>query len=126
MSAGALDILIEQGATFELDMTLTDENGDRIDLTGHTFRGQVRASFSDSAIVATMSFTPGDQTQPATKGTVKATISAANTTTIPVPANTDSPERPITKMIYDIESEVAGTVYRWLQGAAMISPEVTR
>jgi hypothetical protein len=129
MSAGKLDISIEQGTTFELKMTLKDELGARIDLTGHTFQGQVRKTYSDSTVQANFSFTLADQTNPATKGDVLASLTPAQTTALAVnPAEEGSVDRPDTPMIYDIESQIlpSGHRYRWLQGKANISPEVTK
>jgi len=123
MSAGKLDILIEQGASFELQMTLKDENGDPIDLTGHVFKGQVRKTYSETTVLAEMSFVLADQgTDP---GKVTASLSDTLTSAIPVD-EASGPDRPLSKYIYDIESGYAGKRYRWLQGSASVSPEVTR
>lgn len=123
MSAGNLDILIEQGASFELQMTLKDETGTPIDLTGHVFKGQVRKTYSDSTVLAEMSFVLADQgTDP---GKVTASLTDTQTSALPVDA-ADGPDRPNFKYIYDIESGLAGKRYRWIQGAANISPEVTK
>jgi hypothetical protein len=105
-------------------MIIKDSLGAEIDLTGHTFRGQVRKTVSNAEIQAAFSFVIADQITDT--GKVTCTISATDTAlidTVPSP----NAERKITKMAYDIESEdVSGIVNRWLQGIAEINPEATR
>lgn len=119
------NITINQGSTYQLMITLTDSGGTAINLTGYTFRGQIRDSTSSDTIRASFSFTIQTQSG-ATLGQVLAYIPAADTANIPVDDN-DSPTRKLKRMIYDIESvDGSGTVTRWLEGSAYISPEVTR
>lgn len=119
------DIDVKQGSTYQLLLTIKDPDDDPIDLTGYTFRGQIRTSTSDSTIQAAFSFNILTQSG-GTLGQVEATLSATDTAGIELPEN-DRPTRKITKMIYDIESETGGgEVTRWLEGAANISPEVTK
>jgi hypothetical protein len=125
MSAGQHDIIIEQGATFDMTLTLKDSLGVAIDLTSHTFRGKVRKSISEAVAVADFTFTKLTQSG-ATLGKVRVTMAATVTAAIEVPKSRIA-DRELTKMLYDIESEIPdGTVYRWIEGAALISPEVTR
>ena len=126
MSAGVLDITIEQGATFTRTLTLTNPDNSRIDLTGHVFRGKVRKNLNDASALADFSFTLLDQTNPTTKGQVTWTMSAATTAGLPIPASPQDAKRPLYKALYDVESEIGGVVTRWLEGAASISPEVTK
>jgi len=124
MSAGVHNILIEQGATFQLSLTMRDETGTAINLTGQSFRGWIKESFTDVAAIATFTCTLLDQSDPATVG--KVVISLSATITEALPAQGKGTVRTITKMVYDIESEDGdGVVIRWLQGEANISPEVT-
>jgi hypothetical protein len=122
MSAGNYDILVEQGATFLLTITIKDTSGVPIDLTGQTFRGKIKKSFSDVTAQATFVCTLANQlTDP---GKVTISLSAVDTAAIVI--NTQGTARVLTTMVYDIESEIAGVVKRWLQGLAKISPEVTK
>ena len=124
MSAANYDILIEQGATFSLTLTMRDGTGSAINLTGQSFRGWIKKSFTDVSSVAEFSCTLLDQSEPETVGKVIITLSAAVTEALPV--NGKGTSRTITKMVYDVESEDnTGYVVRWLQGVASISPEVT-
>jgi hypothetical protein len=126
MAAGNYDILIEQGATFEITLTLKDVNAVPINLTGLTFRGKIRKAFTDVAAVANFTFAVQDQTSPSTVGKVIVSLSA--TTTAALETSAKGTVRTLTTMVYDIESEnpLTGFVTRWLQGQAMVSPEVTK
>jgi alkyl hydroperoxide reductase subunit AhpC len=125
MAAGTYDILIEQGATFSIILSLKDENFVAIDLTGLEFRGYVKKAFTDTTTEAEFSFEILDQDEEETKGKVKVILSATETSAMTT--NATGISRNITTMVYDIESEsVDGEVTRWLQGEAKVSPEVTK
>jgi hypothetical protein len=123
MSAGTYTMAIEQGSTFSVQLTINDSSGAPINLTGHVFRGQIRKTISDSTIQASFTFTILDQVTDT--GKVVVSLTAAQTTAISFPSQ-KTVERTDVEMSYDIESEISGTVYRWLEGIASISPEVTR
>lgn len=124
MAAGVHDILIEQGATFSMTLTLKDENKDAIDLSGLAFRGKIKKAFTDTVPQAEFNFNILNQSNAATKGKVEVSLLATETAVIPVVVKGAS--RSLTIMVYDIESESpTGEVIRWLQGDASISPEVT-
>jgi hypothetical protein len=126
MAAGSYEMSIEQGAAFSLLLTITDSEAARVDLTGHTFRGQIRKTYSSTDIVVSFTFTLSDQTSGATRGQVTVSLTATQTAAITVDAASGQ-TRPETKYIYDIESETgAGVVTRWLQGLVKVSPEVTK
>lgn len=126
MAAGNLNIAIEQGATFSMTLFLKDELDAALDLTGHTFRGQVRLSLADAAPLGAFSFTVLDQTQVGTKGKVEVVMSATVTAQLPT-AKSGPGQRKDVSALYDIESEtLSGVVRRWLQGVATISPEATK
>jgi hypothetical protein len=125
MAAGTYDILIEQGATFSIILSLKDENFVAIDLTGLTFRGYIKKAFTDTAREAEFNFELLNQNDAATKGKVKVSLTPAQTAAMTT--NATGTNRAITTMVYDIESQsVLGEVTRWLQGEAKISPEVTK
>lgn len=118
------EILIEQGATFERILTIKDSAGLEIDLTNWIFRGHIRETYSSVSIIESFSFTILDQVLE--KGKVKMFISAADTATIPVDPATSVGFKN-TKYVYNIEAEKPdGFVYRFLQGLAVVSPDVTR
>ncbi len=118
------DINVKQGSTYKIVLTLTDPDENPLDLTGYTFEGQVRTSTSDPTIQAPFTFEILTQTG-LTLGQVVCTLTATATRGIKLPEN-DGSSRKLTKMIYDIEGTNGDEVVRWLQGAAIISPEVTK
>ena len=124
MSAGTYNMNIDQGADFKLTLTIKDSTDTEVDLTGHTFRGQIRKTISNATVVASFTFNILDQV--ANTGQVEVSLDAATSTAILIPKQ-DNTTRKAEKFAYDIESEDgAGTVVRWLEGVVNLSPEVTR
>lgn len=110
--AGNYDISIEQGATLVLTITRNALN-----LTGYTVRMQGRSSHASSTVVLNSSTNVTITTAPATNSVITVTISAINTALLPAPSSG----------VYDLEAESpTGVVYRILEGAYSVSPEVTR
>jgi hypothetical protein len=109
-----LNITIEQGATFSRTISLTDEDGVAIDLTGASVAGQIRKDYtSDTAYNFTLTITdePG--------GEITWVLSAATSQDMPV-SETD-------RYVYDVEVTYAdGTIERILEGNVKLTPEVTR
>jgi hypothetical protein len=114
MPAANYDILIEQGATFRLQLAWKDGEGDPIDLTGYSARMQVRPrASSDQVLVALVS---GDGITLGDDGSIVVLASAERTEAVAGK-----------RAVYDLELESAdGTVTRLIQGGVNISPEVTR
>lgn len=117
MALGNLfDITINQGATFELTITYKDSAGTAINLTGYTARMQVRETYSSSSTVVSLTNGSGI-TLGGAAGTIAILISAATTAALTAPFSG----------VYDLEIvSGGGVVTRLLQGAATVSPEVTR
>ena len=112
--AGKLDITIEQGATYKRVVTVADAANVAINVGADTFRGQVRKSHKSANPLATFTmslFTNG------TDG--KFVMELSDTVT----AAMDEGEH-----VYDVEwvSAADGTVRRILEGAATVTPEVTK
>lgn len=123
MAAGKLDFLIEQGASFERTLTIKDSLDAPINLTGYVFSGQIRKKYSDATTVGSFVFTILDQVT--NTGKVRVTMSPAATSAIPVDKAETAAKRN-TVYVYDIEMNTGSKVERLLEGAATISPEVTR
>lgn len=117
MPAKQLDITIEQGATFVMNVTWQDSTGTPIDLTGFTAKMQARYKYSDPAPLVT--FSTADDT--ITLGGVEGTIAIAGLA--PLPALTD-----VKTGVYDLEltDPSTGKITRLLQGKVTFSPEVTK
>ena len=110
--AGNFDISIDQGATYVLTITRNALN-----LTGYTVRMQGRSSHASSTIVLNSSTNVTITTAPGINSVITVTINATNTALLPAPSSG----------VYDLEAESpGGVVYRILEGAYSVSPEVTR
>lgn len=122
--SGKYDMSISQGSDFTLGLTIKDSAGAPIDLTGHTFSGQIRKTASDSTIQASFSFTILDQV--VDTGRVNVELPAATSSSL-ILDKSKSASRKITTMTYDVESEdSSGKIVRWLEGLVKLSPEVTK
>lgn len=114
MSAASFNITIEQGATFEKQITYKDANGNAIDLTNVTdARAQIRPTIASNS---SEDFTVEVDDDPTT-GIIHWSMSATTTAGLTAPST----------QYYDLEIEFAdGTVRRLLSGTVTVSPEVTR
>jgi hypothetical protein len=114
MAAGIIDILIEQGATFERTINVKDSDGVAINLSDVTsVVGQVRKLYSaNTAYDFDLSVTS------AVSGVISWEMDAVTTASIPVIGNE--------QYVYDVEVLRGANVQRLLQGIAIINPEVTR
>jgi hypothetical protein len=123
--AATHDILIDQGASFNMYLTIKDEANEKIDLSGHVFRGKIKKDLSDVTTQANFTFSILNQGNESTKGMVE--VMLAPEVTASIQTNARGTSRNVIKMIYDIESvSPSGFVTRWVQGLALISPEVTK
>jgi hypothetical protein len=114
---GTLDITIDQGANFQRVLTIKDELNVEIDLTGYTFKSQIRETYDSNTVIAEFTFTLQDQIT----DTGKVNWDLANN------AVTSLVLDRATKYKYDVEMTSAGGIKtRILEGTATISPEVTK
>ena len=122
MAAPVYNTTLERGSTFQLTVTYKDASGEIVNLTGWTFRMQVRESQSAATTILTSEGgSPTiaiDETNKAT-GVLVFSVTPTNTTAI-------SPST-LTTAYYDIEIQKTSTgeVRRILQGRLNISPEIT-
>lgn len=123
MSAGKYTLQIEQGATLNLKTVFQDGDGLPIDLTGWTFRGQIRKKHSEATSIVSLTL---ETNAPATDGVLWVRLTDVQTAAIPVDAAATYRREP-TRYTYDIEGVRSdGAVLRLMEGDAEISPEVTR
>lgn len=123
MSAAKFDLALEQGATFSRDVIYKDSDGEPVDLTGSTLRGQIRKKTSDESPLASFSFVIADQET--NKGQFNVSLTRTQTSGLPA-ATQEGPRRRLAEYTYDIEREVGSNTYRILEGLVFVSPEVTR
>jgi hypothetical protein len=114
MAAGKYNIVIEQGATFNMDFTIKTGTTPW-DLTSYTARMQMRTAVGASSTL--LSLTNGNGiTLGGAAGTVSVSVSAAATAAITAG-----------RYVYDLEVQsAAGQVWRVIEGKATVSAEVTR
>jgi hypothetical protein len=103
------NFVIDQGATFSIDVTVTDEDNLPFDLTGYSGRSQLRKHYTSSN---SHSFTVqlGGNT-----GIINLSLT-----------NTQSANIVAGRYVYDVEIFTANSVLRVIEGIATIAPEVTR
>jgi len=105
-----LNLLIDQGASFETTLNLTDDNDDPVNLTSYTGSGQIRKHYTSSNAT---SFTI---TLGGANGTVTMALTANAT------ANLASG-----RYVYDVEvTDITGIVTRIFEGIVTVTPQVTR
>jgi hypothetical protein len=110
--AAKANIVIDQGSDFSTTITVTDNDGNVVDLTGYTARGQIRKHYTSSTAVD-FSFVFGS---PRSNGLLDVKLTNAQTTDIEAG-----------RYVYDVELvSSANVVSRLVEGIATVTPEVTR
>jgi hypothetical protein len=104
------NIVIDQGANFETTISVTDDDGNAINLTGYTGAAQMRKHYTSSAQTA---FT--------------VVVSAlAGEVTLTMNANTTGSLTP-GRYVYDCEiTDTSNVVSRIVEGIVTVTPQVTR
>lgn len=116
MPAGYQDQYLEQGTTFNTNITLNDNYGNPYNLTGFTVASQARLSYNSPNAAITFA----------------TTITSANNGVINLYADANTTANlwsgPMSKLVYDvvITETGSGIVTRVLEGQIFVSPGVTR
>tara|TARA_A100001201_G_scaffold139195_1_gene130885 strand:- start:56 stop:388 length:333 start_codon:yes stop_codon:yes gene_type:complete len=109
--AARADIIIDQGTTFETVVTVTNDDGDVVDLTNYEAASQIRKHHTSSSVTATFVITNGG-----TNGQLTLTLSSSATGGIESG-----------RYVYDVEvTTAAGVVSRVVEGIVTVNPQVTR
>jgi hypothetical protein len=109
--AAKANIVIDQGATFNTELNLTDNNGNPLDLTGYTAEGQIRKWYTSSNATSFTVSIPSPTT-----GTIYLSLTANQTGNLWYG-----------RYVYDIITvDSANTVTRVVEGIATVTPEVTQ
>ena len=110
------DLEIKQGATLSLTATWRDSAGTAVNLGGYTARAQVRETYASSSAIISLTDTAGI-TLGGAAGTITLTVSATTTAALTAPW----------AGVWDLELvSGGGVVTRLLEGAATVTPEVSR
>lgn len=128
MAAGKYHLIIEQGATLNLEIQYKDSAGTAVNLTGYSGKMQIRSDYADNnpTTYITLSssrspdgtglnFSGSNGTTPPTSGSIGIYISAASSSVF-----TFDTAR------YDLEITSGSVVTRLLQGDVKLQKEVTR
>jgi hypothetical protein len=113
MPAAKHNITIEQGATFNLNLTW-DMAADPATFTA---RMQVRAQYTSDTPVISLTSPSSGIVIAGTSGAITIAITIEEEQTRAIAAG---------KYVYDLELVQGSTVYRLIAGEALVTPEVTR
>jgi len=109
--AALSNIYIDQGSDFTTTISLTDSNGDVLDLTGYTALAQVRKSYGSTTIAATF-------TTVLTADSGQLALSLTDTVTAAMDSG---------RYVYDVLlTDGSGDKTRVLEGQAVLTPGVSR
>ena len=104
------NLVIDQGATFSTDLTLTDDIGDLLILSGYSANSQIRKWYTSSSPSATF------ETQINVQSSV-ITLSLTASQTSNLVAG---------RYVYDVELSLGSEVSRIVEGIVTVTPQVTR
>lgn len=104
------NLVIDQGTTFSADLTLTDDNGDMLQLSGYTANSQMRKWYTSTNPAAIF------------------TTSINTTSSVITLSLTDTQTNNLTagRYVYDVEINNGSTVSRIVEGIVTVTPQVTR
>jgi hypothetical protein len=104
------NLVIDQGSTFSTDLSLTDENGDPLALSGYTANSQIRKWYTSSSPAATFSTSINTEI-----GVITLSLTANQTSNLVSG-----------RYVYDVELNDGAEVSRIVEGIVTVTPQVTR
>jgi len=104
------NLVIDQGSTFSTDLSLTDENGDIMSLTGYTANSQIRKWYTSTTPAAT--FTASINVE---SGQITLNLTSDQTSNLVAG-----------RYVYDVELVSGSDVSRIVEGIITVTPQVTR
>lgn len=104
------NLVIDQGTTFSTDLSLTDENGDVLNLIGYSANSQVRKWYTSSNAAAVFSTSINT-----TSGVVTLSLTANQTSNLVAG-----------RYVYDVEIDDGNVISRIVEGIITVTPQVTR
>jgi hypothetical protein len=111
--AAYVELYLDQGTTFNSNVTLTDDTTNApLNITGYTFRSQMRRSYYSANATATITCSIVN----AGAGEISMNLSANTTSNIKAG-----------RYLFDLEAvDTIGSVTRVLEGIITVTPEITR
>ncbi len=104
------NLVIDQGTTFSTDLTLTDENGDALNLNGYSANSQVRKWYTSSNASA-----------------VFTTFINVDSSIITLSLTANQTNNLVAgRYVYDVELNNGATTSRIVEGIITVTPQVTR
>jgi hypothetical protein len=103
------NLVIDQGSTFSTDLTLKDENGDPLNLSGYSANSQMRKWYTSSSPTAVFT------TEVLDTGVITLSLNANQTGSITAG-----------RYVYDVEITDGSAVSRVVEGIITVTPQVTR
>ena len=115
MSAATTNLIIDQGATWELTFTYKNSEGSPINLTGYSAALQLRTSYDAPSASLSLSSPSGGIVLGGALGTIAVTATATQTGALVAG-----------EYVYDLEITTSAKVTRLVQGRITVTPQVTR
>lgn len=104
------NLVIDQGSTFSTDITLTDENGDLLNLNGYSANSQIRKWYTSSNAAAVFATSMNVE-----YGVITLSLTANQTNNLVAG-----------RYVYDVELNDGTTYSRIVEGVITVTPQVTR
>ena len=105
------NLTVDQGATFNAQIDITDDSGNAQNLTGYSVAGQIRKTYDSTTFTAFSASVSN-----ATGGTITISLTATQTNALAAG-----------RYVYDVEiTSSGGVVTRVLEGQVEVTPGVTR
>ena len=104
------NIVIDQGATFSTDITLLDDNGDTLNLSGYTVESQVRKWYTSATPAAVFTASINNSI-----GVITLDLTANQTSNLVAG-----------RYVYDVEINDGTSISRVVEGIITVTPQVTR
>jgi hypothetical protein len=115
MSAATTNLIIDQGATWEITFTYKNASGSAINLTEYTAALQLRTNYDAASPSLSLTSPSGGIVLGGTAGTIAITASATQTGALVAG-----------EYVYDLEITTGTKVTRLVQGRITVTPQVTR
>lgn len=104
------NLVIDQGTTFSTDLSLKDDNGDPLNLSGYTSNSQIRKWYTSKNAAATFSTSINVDS-----GSITLALNANQTGNLVAG-----------RYVYDVEITDGTIISRIVEGIVTVTPQVTR
>ena len=113
--ASTYNLSISQGETYYIRLNAKDSSGSRINLSGYTARGVIKYRYGSTGFLLDLDpdVVSGTNGNLLTGGYIDVALTPAQTSNLPVG-----------QFVYDVEISGGSSVFRVVQGKAVVNPEV--